>query len=307
MAKKSKTLNLEESELRRLLLDRRTADRKRRVSAYADSGALLPLDAEDTEASEVEPLAGTRIHADPDLRLAGPNAKRNRVWVQRGLLAVELAAVVGLVFIFVNGLDLLGQLNSELSAGSGTPSPAPLLGPVVLPSGHTAPSVNNAAAPNEAEIPEHLRPLVQAYTAALVMPTPGPEQAMSISIPSIAVNAPVVQGDDWEALKRGVGQHIGSANPGQNGNLVLSGHNDIYGEVFRQLDQLSVGDEIVVSTAQNSYTYTVTGRLLVAPTFVEVMFPTQDATITLISCYPYMINTQRIIIQGELTRITDAG
>lgn len=130
---------------------------------------------------------------------------------------------------------------------------------------------------------------------------------MSISIPSIAVNAPVVQGDDWEALKRGVGQHIGSANPGQNGNLVLSGHNDIYGEVFRQLDQLSVGDEIVVSTAQNSYTYTVTGRLLVAPTFVEVMFPTQDATITLISCYPYMINTQRIIIQGELTRITDAG
>lgn len=307
MAKKSKTLNLEESELRRLLLDRRTADRKRRVSAYADSGALLPLDAEDTEASEVEPLAGTRIHADPDLRLASPKAKRSRVWVERGLLAVELAAVVGLVFIFVNGLDLLGQLNSELSAGSGTPSPAPLLGPVVLPSGHTAPSLNNAAAPNEAEIPEHLRPLVQAYTAALVMPTPGPEQAISISIPSIAVNAPVVQGDDWEALKRGVGQHIGSANPGQNGNLVLSGHNDIYGEVFRQLDQLSVGDEIMVSTAQNSYTYTVTGRLLVAPTFVEVMFPTQDATITLISCYPYMINTQRIIIQGELTRITDAG
>lgn len=307
MAKKSKTLNLEESELRRLLLDRRSADRKRRVRAYADSGTLLPLDAEDTQASEVEPLAGTRIHADPDLRLASPKAKRSRVWVERALLAVELAAVVGLVFIFVNGLDLLGQLNSELNAGSGTPSPAPLLGPLVLPSGHTAPSVNNAAAPNAAEIPEHLRPLVQAYTAALVMPTPGPEQAMSISIPSIAVNAPVVQGDDWEALKRGVGQHIGSANPGQNGNLVLSGHNDIYGEVFRQLDQLNVGDEIVVSTAQNSYTYTVTGRLLVAPTFVEVMFPTQDATITLISCYPYMINTQRIIIQGELTHITDAG
>lgn len=305
MAKKSKTLNLEESELRRLLLDRRTADRKRRVSAYAHSGELLPLDAEDTEGLAVEPLAGTRIHADPDLRLARPKSKRARVWVERALLTVELAAVAGLVFIFVNGLGLLSQLNTEISAG--TPSPAPLLGPVVLPSGHTAPSANNAAAPNEAEIPEHLRPLVQAYTAALVMPTPGPEQAMGISIPRIGVNAPIVQGDDWEALKRGVGQHIGSANPGQNGNIVLSGHNDIYGEVFRQLDQLSVGDEIVVMTAQNSYTYTVTGRLLVAPTFVEVMFPTPDATITLISCYPYMINTQRIIIQGELTRITDAG
>ncbi|MCW5874939.1 MAG: class D sortase [Anaerolineales bacterium] len=306
MAKKSKTLNLEESELRRMLLDRRTADRKRRVTAFGQTGELLPLDAEDTEGVDAEPLAGTRIHADPDLRLASPKAKRSRVWVERGLLAIELAAVVGLGFIFVNGLDLLGQLNSELSS-AGTPSPAPLLGPVVLPSGHTAPSASNAAAPNEAEIPEHLRPLVQAYTAALVMPTPGPEQAMGISIPAIGVNAPVVQGDDWEALKRGVGQHIGSANPGQTGNLVLSGHNDIYGEVFRHLDQLDVGDEIVVLTAQNSYTYTVTGRRLVAPTFVEVMFPTPDTTITLISCYPYMINTQRIIIQGELTRISDAG
>src|SRR5690606_13792916 len=108
-------------------------------------------------------------------------------------------------------------------------------------------------------------------------------------------------------LKRGVGQHLGSANPGENGNLVLSGHNDIYGEVFRHLDRLQPGDEIVVFSAQNSYTYTITGRLLVAPTFVEVMFPTSNASITLISCYPYMINTQRIIIQGELTRISDAG
>lgn len=309
MAKKSKTLNLEESELRRLLLDRRTADRKRRVAAFGRTGELLPLDAEDTEGLEVEPLAGTRIHADPDLRLTGPKAKRARVWVERALLAIELAAVVGLAFIIVNGLDLLGQLNNEVSAAgtTNTPSPAPLLGPVVLPSGHTAPSANNAAAPNEAEIPAHLRPLVQAYTAALVMPTPGPEQAMRLSIPAIGVSAQVVQGDDWEALKRGVGQHIGSANPGENGNLVLSGHNDIYGEVFRHLDRLQAGDEIVVFSAQSSYTYTVTGRLLVAPTFVEVMFPTSNASITLISCYPYMINTQRIIIQGELTRISDAG
>lgn len=309
MAKKSKTLDLEEGELRRMLLDRRAADRKRRVDAFSQSGELLPLDAEDTEGVQVEPLAGTRIHADPDLRLARPKPKRARVWVERALLAVELLAVVGLGFIFMNGLDLLSQLNRELAgsfAGS-TASPAPLLGPVVLPSGHTAPSASNPAAPNEAEIPDHLRPLVQAYTAALVLPTPGPEQAMAISIPAIGVNAPIVQGDDWEALKRGVGQHIGSANPGQNGNLVLSGHNDIYGEVFRHLDQLQPGDEIVVHTPQTSYTYTVTGQLLVAPTFVEVMFPTPNATLTLISCFPYRINTQRIIIQGELTRISDAG
>ncbi|MBX3002707.1 MAG: class D sortase [Anaerolineales bacterium] len=304
MAKKSKTLHLEEGELRRMLLERRTADRKRRVAAYAQAGELLPLDAEATEGVVAEPLAGTRIHADADLRLAPPKTSRARLWVERSLLVIELLAVAGLGYIFLNGLDLLGQLNTEVNT---TPSAAPLLGPVVLPSGHTAPSAGNAAAPNEAEIPEHLRPLVQAYTAALVLPTPGPEQALGISIPRLGLNAPVVQGDDWEALKRGVGQHIGSANPGENGNLVLSGHNDIYGEVFRHLDQLEPGDEIVILTAETRYVYTVTQRQLVAPTFVEVMFPTTDATITLISCYPYMINTQRIIIKGELSGIRSAS
>lgn len=304
MAKKSKTLHLEEGELRRMLLERRSADRKRRVAAYAQAGELLPLDAEATEGVVAEPLAGTRIHADADLRLAPPKTSRARLWVERSLLVIELLAVAGLGYIFLNGLDLLGQLNTEVNT---TPSAAPLLGPVVLPSGHTAPSAGNAAAPNEAEIPEHLRPLVQAYTAALMLPTPGPEQALGISIPRLGLNAPVVQGDDWEALKRGVGQHIGSANPGENGNLVLSGHNDIYGEVFRHLDQLEPGDEIVILTAETRYIYTVTQRQLVAPTFVEVMFPTTDATITLISCYPYMINTQRIIIKGELSGIRSAS
>lgn len=301
MAKKSKTLDLNESELRRLLLDQRAADRKRRVEAYSQSGELLPLDAQPTQGRDVEPLAGTRIHPDPDLKLAAPQAKRARAWVDRVLLVIELLAVVGLGFIFVNGLDLLSELNSEASgAFAETASPTPLLGPVVLPSGHTPPSAGSAAAPNEAEIPEHLRPLVQAYTAAIVVPTPGPEQALGIKIAAIGVNAPVVQGDGWEALKRGVGQHIGSANPGENGNLVLSGHDDIYGEVFRHLDQLQPGDEITVFTADNSYVYTVTETMIVAPTFVQVMNPTSNATITLISCYPYLINTQRIVVLGEL-------
>lgn len=303
MAKKSKTLNLNESELRRLLLDQRTADRKRRIQAYGDSGELLPLDAEPTEGRQVEPLAGTRIHADPDLKLAAPQRQRRRIWIDRGLLLIELLAVAGLAFIFINGLSLVRELNAELNsafASGSTASPTPLLGPVVLPSGHTPPTAGNPAAPNEAEIPEHLRPLVQAYAAAIVLPTPGPEQAIGIKIAAIGVNAPVVQGDDWEALKRGVGQHIGGANPGQNGNLVLSGHDDIYGEVFRHLDQLQPGDEVTVFTAENEYVYTITDTMVVAPTYVQVMNPTAHASITLISCYPYLINTQRIVVVGEL-------
>jgi sortase A len=298
MAKKS-TLDLNESELRRLLLDRRRGDRKRRVEAFARGGELLPLDASPTEGEDVEPLAGTRVHADPNLKLAAPKAKRS--WADTVLLVIEILAVGGLGFVFVNGLGLLRDLNSEFTSSfSASASPTPLLGPVVLPSGHTPPSAGSAAAPNEAEIPDHLRPLVQAYTAAITIPTPGPEQALGIKIAAIGVNAPVVQGDDWESLKRGVGQHIGSADPGEAGNLVLSGHDDIYGEVFRYLDQLEPGDEVTVFTAQNTYVYVVTDTMIVAPTYLQVLNPTPHATITLISCYPYLIDTQRIVVRGEL-------
>lgn len=303
MAKKSKSLNLSESELRRLLLEKRRADRQRRLAAFKENRELLPVDAERAESKQGDPLGSPRVHADPDLRLASPTRPRFRTWADRGLLAIELIAVLGLGYIFLSGINLLDELNRELASafavGSET-SPTPLIGPVVLPSGHTPPSEGEAALPNEAEIPEHLRPVVQAYTAAIEVPTPGPEQALGIKIPAIGVNAPIVQGDGWEELKRGVGQHIGTADPGENGNLVLTGHNDIYGEVFRELNELSVGDEITVFTATTSYIYVITEKMIVAPTFIEVMDPTPDATLTLISCYPYRIDTQRIVVLAEL-------
>jgi sortase A len=97
-----------------------------------------------------------------------------------------------------------------------------------------------------------------------------------------------------------VGQHIGSANPGEAGNVVLSAHNDIFGELFRYLDQLRPGDEIVLSTATQDYTYRVTGWRTVEPTEVDVMAATTRPTVTLISCYPYMVDDQRIVVFGEL-------
>jgi sortase A len=136
----------------------------------------------------------------------------------------------------------------------------------------------------------------------VVIPTTGPEQARSIFIPALwELPAPVVQGDGWEQLKKGVAQHIGSSDPGRAGNLVLSAHNDIFGELFRDLDRLQPGDEIVVSTATREYVYRVTGLRIVQPTDVSVMEPTSNATITLISCYPYLIDTQRIVVFAELT------
>ena len=82
--------------------------------------------------------------------------------------------------------------------------------------------------------------------------------------------------------------------------MVLSAHNDIYGEIFRHLDKLDVGDEVVVSTAQQSYTYVINEIRVVEPTAVEVMAPTEHASLTLISCYPYLVNNKRIVVFADL-------
>jgi len=97
-----------------------------------------------------------------------------------------------------------------------------------------------------------------------------------------------------------VGQHIGSANPGEQGNLVLTGHNDIYGEVFRYIEDLEVGDEVTVFSADQSYTYVVRWIEIVEPTDVYVMDPTDNASLTMITCYPYRVDTQRVVVRAEL-------
>nr|NIT54818.1 sortase [Fodinibius sp.]NIW43328.1 sortase [Gammaproteobacteria bacterium]NIY23402.1 sortase [Fodinibius sp.] len=180
-----------------------------------------------------------------------------------------------------------------------TLAPTPIIRAVVLPSGHTPPTSPGGTRPNDAEIPEHLRPLSKSL-AQVPIPTQSPQHGIRIQIPAIGVDAPIVQGDGWEQLKKGVAQHIGTANPGQSGNMVLSGHNDVFGEVFRYLDQLKSGDEIIIYTSQRSYTYKVTGWQVVEPTEVSVMDPTPFASTTLISCYPYLIDNQRIIVKATL-------
>jgi len=136
--------------------------------------------------------------------------------------------------------------------------------------------------------------------ARLPTPTQGPQQALRVQIPALNVDAPIVAGDGWEELKQGVGQHVGSGTPGEPGNLVLSAHNDIFGEYFRDLDRLTKGDEIIIITQDRSFTYLVTRKLVVEPTRVDLMGSTDKSTITLISCYPYLVDNKRIVIQGTL-------
>ncbi|MEN4011986.1 MAG: class D sortase [Bellilinea sp.] len=286
-------------ELRQLLIEKRRAERQQRLEKFRRTGRVVVVEPQ----PQFSAFSSTATELDDVLfsQEEGRQPRRKRkAWLDRFLLFIEIAAVLGLAFVLLNGMNLIRSLNQEVAAALQQPTltPTPLIQAVVLPGGHTPPNSPGGVRPNDAEIPEHLRPIVQTF-ASLPIPTPSPEQAVRIQIPAIGVDAPVVQGDGWEQLKKGVGQMIGSPNPGQKGNLVLSAHNDVFGEIFRDLDQLQKGDEIIVYTSQRAYVYVVTQTQLVEPTRVEVMAPTREAVVTLISCYPYMVNTQRIIVSAD--------
>jgi len=225
---------------------------------------------------------------------------RRRV-MDRVLLAVEVLAVVGLVGVLISGFGVLRDLNQQVASAliQDTLTPTPLVMAVVLPSGHLPPDAQGNTRPNEEEIPEHLRPMVQSL-ANIPIPTAAPDQAIRLQIPALKVDAPIVQGDGFEQLKKGVGQNVGSANPGQVGNVILSAHNDVYGELFRYLDKLAPGDQVILYTQQRQFVYVVDRTAIVEPTAVEVMASTGSPTVTLISCYPYLVDKKRIVVFARL-------
>ncbi len=284
-------------ELEAILARKKLEARGARLRRFRKSGRALRV------RREVDPQVGiesfrteSETKAEPDTEKAKPL----REGASKLLLAVEVAAVLGLLFVLFSGVGAVQSLNKEVAEARLLPSPTPLITAVVLPSGHTPPTSPGGARPNEAEIPAHLRPLVQSMPAPQI-PKPSPGHAQRVQIPALWDSpAPVVQGDGWEQLKKGVGQHIGTANPGEVGNVVLSAHTDIFGELFRYLDRLKPGDEIILSTGARDFVYRVTGTRNVEPTEVSVMEPTARATVTLISCYPYLIDSERIIVFGEL-------
>ena len=287
-------------ELRQLLVEKRRKARLEHLERYRKTGRVVDL------AHEIEIPPDNHLHTISQSELNASELliiqrERTRRILDRLLLAIEVLAVIALIFVLYSGANILRSLNTQFAQSlvPATLTPTPLIVPVILPSGHTPPNSPGGAQPNQAEIPAHLLPLFQSMLT-IPIPTPGPEQAVQIQIPAIKVDAPVVQGDGWEQLKQGVAQHPGSADPGQSGNLVLSAHDDIFVEIFRYLDQLKPGDQVIIITAQHSYTYIINQTQIVKPTDVEVMAATIDPTLTLISCYPYMVDNKRIVVQASL-------
>ena len=235
----------------------------------------------------------------PGTRVGGPARRREPVWrpVARGLgeLLVTAGVVVLLFVVYeVYVTDLLndrqqGQLADQLQQQwDAAPAPAPAAVPV-------APAVG--------------QPL-----AVLHVPRLGEDWSRV-----------VLEGTTEDELAQGPGHYVGTALPGQPGNLAIAGHRVGKGSPFLDADQLRPGDPIVVETADSWFVYRVLGdaatgdyatdpsgipgQQVVRPSEVAVISPVPGAAadvapsgayLTLTTCHPKYSARQRLIVHAVL-------
>lgn len=105
-----------------------------------------------------------------------------------------------------------------------------------------------------------------------------------IEIPRLKISAIVREGADLKTLKHAVGHIPDTALPGQPGNFAIAAHRDTF---FRNLRGVKKGDRIQMVTPSGTFEYQVESTKIVWPSNVEVLKPTAEPAVTLVTCYPF--------------------
>jgi sortase A len=125
-------------------------------------------------------------------------------------------------------------------------------------------------------------------------------QIGTIEIPKINLVHPIFEGVDETVIHWGPGHWPGSAMPGKVGNAVFAGHRVTHTRPFYDIDLLNPGDDIIVHTADGTFTYRITGHQIVTPKDLWIVNPTPTATITIFACHPKHSAAQRYVVRGDL-------
>ncbi|MCK8060191.1 MULTISPECIES: class D sortase [unclassified Fusibacter] len=122
----------------------------------------------------------------------------------------------------------------------------------------------------------------------------------TITIPSIDLEMPLVDGTTVDDLRWSAGHMKRTAYPGEIGNVVIAGHRGYnFGRLFNRLDELGKGDKIIVNTPKGKFVYTVYVSKIVEPEDTYVTNQTdKHKVLTLITCTPIYKSTHRIIIHA---------
>jgi sortase A len=140
---------------------------------------------------------------------------------------------------------------------------------------------------------------------------PGDGQPVGLlQIPRIGLDKIIVEGTSTSDLRQGPGHYQGTPLPGQAGNAAIAGHRTTYGAPFYNLNELAVGDPVVVTTTEGVFTYKVTRSLVVPcgdsncddPADVAVIAASTTPELTLTTCNPRFSSTSRLVVQATLAK-----
>jgi sortase A len=105
-----------------------------------------------------------------------------------------------------------------------------------------------------------------------------------MEVPRLGLKVIVVEGDSAKILRRGVGHIVKTALPGKAGNVTLAGHRDTF---FRPLRNIQPGDAITFKTLDGDFRYQVESTAVVRPDDLQVLEPSSEQMLTLITCFPF--------------------
>jgi sortase A len=149
-----------------------------------------------------------------------------------------------------------------------------------------------------ANTPPSTTPAPDAPPAAVA---PVGDAIAHLVIPKIGVDKYVVDGVTTSQLRKGPGHYPDTALPGQPGNAAIAGHRTTYGAPFYRLNELQPGDQIVVTTKEGQFNYSVTEARVVKPSDVSVLSTTPDNRLTLTTCTPRFSASNRLVIISRMT------
>lgn len=206
-------------------------------------------------------------------------------------------------------------LVAETLAAEAAPTLVPTFTPTPVPTSPVQLEQQAAMTEPPTPIPEPTLPMPKLITRppADVPPTRLVIAKIAIDIPVLPVGVKTVQEKGrskvvWADVPNAGAFHLTSAYPGNPGNTVINGHRDIQGAVFRHLDQVEPGDEIVLYVGEVAYPYLVTEKIVVPETFATAEQRSEglrligflpEERLTLVTCTPVGLATHRLLVVAK--------
>jgi sortase A len=248
-------------------------------------------------------------------RMASNGGERLRAPVRRARLGFAAATLAALALSACGGSAQNASGATDAAAPPATTAPPPTTVPRTTTSTtkpSTKPTSTTSTSTTSASTTTSSATSTTAVaSAALVLPQPispptdenGTEPIIelgSIEIPAIDVYVAMYEGIRLTTLDYGPGHWPGTAMPGKIGNTVVAGHRTSKHRVFRNIDQLVPGDEIIFDGLDGRHVYHVTRTEIVGPDAVWIVDQTPEITATLFACHPPGSTRERIVVFAEL-------